>query len=49
MGVAPRGMVDCMIAAWADRRGLALLAGDADISRVARVIGIELDEGSLSV
>jgi predicted nucleic acid-binding protein len=48
VGVTPRGMVDCMIAAVAYRRALALLAWDADMFRVAQVIGIELDEGSLS-
>ncbi len=46
-GVTPRGMVDCMIAAVAYRRALALLAWDADMFRVAEVIGIELDEASL--
>lgn len=46
-GVTPRGMVDCMIAAVAHRRGLALLSWDLDMSRVAEVIGIELDAASL--
>lgn len=46
-GVTPRGMVDCMIAAVAHRCGLALLAWDVDMVRVAEVIGIELDGGSL--
>jgi len=46
-GVTPRGMVDCMIAAVAHRRGLALLAWDVDMVRVADVIGIELDQASL--
>ena len=46
-GITPRGMVDCMIAAVAYRRALALLAWDADMFRVAQVIGIELDEASL--
>jgi predicted nucleic acid-binding protein len=46
-GVTPRGMVDCMIAAVAYRRALALLAWDADMFRVAQVIGIELDVASL--
>jgi len=46
-GVTPRGMVDCMIAAVAWRRGAAILAHDADLDRVARVIGIEVDEASL--
>ena len=46
-GVTPRGMVDCMIAAVAYRRGAALLSWDVDMDRVARVIGVELDEASL--
>jgi len=46
-GVTPRGMVDCMIAAVALRCDLALLSWDADMFRVADVIGIELDEASL--
>jgi predicted nucleic acid-binding protein len=45
-GVTPRGLIDCMIAAVAWRHGAALLAVDADIERVARVVGIELDEAS---
>jgi len=44
-GVTPRGMVDCMIAAVAWRHRAALLAGDADLARVAGVMGIELDGG----
>jgi predicted nucleic acid-binding protein len=47
VGVTPRGMLDCMIAAVAWRRGAALLAHDADMDRVARVIAIELDDASL--
>lgn len=43
VGVTPRGMVDCMIASVAWRRGAALLAFDADIVRLAGVIGVELD------
>ena len=46
-GVTPRGMVDCMIAAVAWRREATLLAHDADLDRVARVIGIATDEASL--
>jgi predicted nucleic acid-binding protein len=46
-GVTPRGMVDCMIASVAWRRGATLLAHDADLDRVARVVGIDLDEASL--
>jgi predicted nucleic acid-binding protein len=46
-GVTPRGMVDCMIASVAWRREAALLAHDADVDRVAGVIGIEMDAASL--
>jgi len=42
-GVTPRGMIDCMIAAVAWRHGATLLAQDADMDRVARVIGIDID------
>jgi predicted nucleic acid-binding protein len=45
-GVTPRGMVDCMIAAVAARRGATLLADDSDLDRVARVIGIDVDPAS---
>ena len=48
-GVTPRGMVDCMIAAVAWREGATLLAHDADLGRVAEVVGIDLDEASLAV
>jgi hypothetical protein len=48
-GVTPRGMVDCMIAAVAHRCDLALLSWDADMFRVAGIVGIELDEASLRV
>jgi predicted nucleic acid-binding protein len=41
-GVTPRGMVDCMIAAVASRHGASLLAQDADMDRVAQVVGIDL-------
>ena len=42
-GVTPRGMIDCLIASVARRRGAALLSHDADFERVARVIGIDID------
>ena len=45
-GVTPTGLIDCMIAAVAWRQQAVLLAFDADLDRVARVIGIELDQGS---
>ncbi|MBA2416575.1 MAG: PIN domain nuclease [Geodermatophilaceae bacterium] len=46
-GVTPRGMIDCMIASVARRRGVALLAHDADLDRIARVVGVDIDEASL--
>ena len=47
-GVTPRGLLDCMIAAVASRREAALLSRDADLSRVADVIGIALDHASIT-
>jgi predicted nucleic acid-binding protein len=46
VGIAPRGMVDCMIASVAQRYGADLLALDVDLRRVAGVVGIEMDEAS---
>ncbi len=45
-GITPRGLVDCMIAAVAWRQQATLLACDADLSHVARIAGIELDDSS---
>lgn len=45
-GITPRGMIGCMIAAVAWRRGAALLAHDADLDRVASAIGIDIDPAS---
>ncbi|MGH9046127.1 MAG: type II toxin-antitoxin system VapC family toxin [Acidimicrobiales bacterium] len=42
-GVTPRGLIDCMIATVALRHEASLLAADADLLRVARIMGIELD------
>jgi predicted nucleic acid-binding protein len=47
VGVTPRGMVDCMIAAVSLRRAATLLSHDADMDRLAQVAGIALDEASL--
>ena len=47
VGVTPRGIVDCMIAAVARRRGATLLAFDVDLDRVAGVVGVGMDEASL--
>jgi predicted nucleic acid-binding protein len=46
-GVTPRGLLDCMIASVAWRREATLLSHDADMDRVASVIGIAVDRGSL--
>lgn len=48
-GVTPRGMIDCMIASVAWRRSATLLAYDADMDRVSRVIGVDVDDASLRV
>jgi predicted nucleic acid-binding protein len=45
-GITPRGLIDCMIAVVAWRYQATLLACDADLDRVARVVGIELDQPS---
>ena len=42
-GVTPRGMVDCLIAAVAWRHGATLLTCDADLERIAMVMGLALD------
>ena len=47
VGVTPRGLVDCMIAAVCWRRGATPLAHDADLDRVAEVIGLGLDDATL--
>ncbi len=47
VGVTPRGLIDCMIASVARRNQATLLAADTDLSRVAKVVGIELDDASI--
>ncbi len=47
-GVTPRGMVDCMIASVAYRHGVSLLTYDIDLSRVANIAQITLDDASIS-
>jgi predicted nucleic acid-binding protein len=47
VGVTPRGMVDCLIASVAWRRNASLLTCDADLRRVATVVGIAIDDASL--
>lgn len=46
-GVMPRGLIDRIIAAVAWRRNATLLSHDADLGRVAKVVGIERDKASL--
>jgi predicted nucleic acid-binding protein len=46
-GITPRGMVDCMIASVAWRHGATLLTHDADLTRMANLVGIDLDEASV--
>ena len=41
VGVTPRGLVDCLIAAMAQRCGLPLLHADSDLAAIAAVVGIE--------
>ena len=48
VGVTPRGLIDCMITSVALRHGTALLAHDADLSRVAAVVGIDMDPASVT-
>ncbi len=45
-GVTPRGMVDCLIASVALRHGATLLAHDADLARIAEVVGIVMDRAA---
>lgn len=45
-GVTPRGMVDCLIASVVRRHEATLLAQDADLARMASIIGLRLDEAS---
>lgn len=42
-GVTPRGLIDCMIVAVASRHGATILACDADLDRVSRVAGLDMD------
>jgi hypothetical protein len=46
-GVTPGGMLDCMIASVSMRHRATLLAADVDLSRVATIVGIDLDDASM--
>ena len=41
VGVTPRGLFDCLIAAITQRCGLPLLHADSDLAAIAAVVGIE--------
>jgi predicted nucleic acid-binding protein len=41
VGVTPRGLIDCLVAAITQRCGLPLLHADRDLAAIATVIGIE--------
>ena len=41
VGVTPRGLIDCLIAAVTQRCGLPLLHADGDLAAIAGVVGIE--------
>lgn len=47
VGVTPRGLIDCMIAAVARRNHATVLSNDRDLALVAKVIGLPLDPASL--
>lgn len=47
VGVTPRGLLDCVVAAVAHRTGATVLSHDRDLARIAEVIGIPLDDASL--
>jgi len=47
-GITPRGMMDCMIASVAHRHRASLLTSDADLSRIAKIIQIDLDDASIA-
>ena len=47
VGITPRGLIDCMLAAVAWRHADAILSFDVDLDRVCRVVGIPLDPASL--
>lgn len=48
-GITPRGLIDCMIASVARRNHATLLAHDADLTRVGKVVGIAMDSASLNL
>ncbi|MFX0539124.1 type II toxin-antitoxin system VapC family toxin [Ornithinimicrobium sp. Y1847] len=47
VGVTPRGLIDCMIAAVALRHDAEVLAWDRDLALIAEVVGLRLHPASL--
>lgn len=47
VGFTPRGLLDCLVAVVAWRRGAAILTWDSDLLRIARVLGVDVDPASL--
>jgi predicted nucleic acid-binding protein len=47
VGVTPRGPIDCMIVSVARRNQATLLVADTDLSRVAGIVGIDVDDASI--
>jgi predicted nucleic acid-binding protein len=45
--VTPRGLIDCLIASVARRNPAEVLAADTDLSRVATIVAIDLDDASI--
>ena len=41
VGVTPRGLIDCLIAAVTERCGLPLLHADRDLAAIAAIVGLE--------
>ena len=41
VGVTPRGLIDCLIAAITERCGLPLLHADSDLAAIAGILGLE--------
>ncbi|MDO8391556.1 MAG: PIN domain nuclease [Actinomycetota bacterium] len=48
VGITPRGLIDCLIAAMALRAGHPLLHADRDLAAIAAVMGISEAPGSLA-
>ncbi|MDN5919530.1 MAG: PIN domain nuclease [Pseudonocardia sp.] len=47
VGITPRGLIDCMIAAVAMSAGVPVLAHDRDLAAISSVVDLGLDEHSL--